>query len=424
MTTVHVIGAGLAGLSCAVRCATAGRKIALYEAAGHAGGRCRSFSDESLGTLVDTGTHIMVGAYAATQAFLADVGARDSVQEIAPAAYPFIDLARNQRWVVRPSSGLIPSWIWTPSRRVLGAPLGDYVRALRLARAREADTIGDLVGRGVLYDRLWQPLSRAILNTDADEASARLMWRAIALTFAKGEAACRPILFTRGLSPALIDPALAVLKRHNAEVRFMSRLRAVRLQADRVSALEFAEGVLRVEPGDAVVIAVPPDAAAELLPGLTVPRETRAIVNAHFRMEERPELPGGLPFIGVVGAESQWLFVRDGLLSVTISAADGMIDQPAFEIATRLWAEVCRVLGRNVGRMPSWRVIKEKRATMAQTPAMLKLRPSPQTAIANLFLAGDWTDTGLPATIEGAIRSGYRAAQLALAAKAPPSRSG
>ena len=126
----------------------------------------------------------------------------------------------------------------------------------------------------------------------------------------------------------------------------------------------------------------------------------------------------------MVGAESQWLFVRDRLVSVTVSAADAIIDQPAFEIANRLWAEVCRVLGRNIGRMPPWRIIKEKRATMAQTPAMLKRLPHAETAIANLFLAGDWTDTGLPATIESAIRSGYRAAQLALMPRTAPSGSG
>lgn len=418
MTTVHVIGAGLAGLACALRCATAGRKVALYEAAGHAGGRCRSFADESLGTLIDTGTHIMVGAYASTQAYLADLDARHLVQEIAPAAFPFIDLARHERWVVRPSAGMIPSWIWTPGRRVLGAPLGEYARALKLARAREGDTVGDLVGRGVLYERLWQPLAHAILNTDADEASAKLMWRAIALTFAKGEAACRPILFAGGLSPALVDPALAELKRRNAEVRFLSRLKAVRIQDKRATALQFAEGMLKIEPDDVVVLAVPPDAAAELIPGLIVPHEVRAILNAHFRLDARPELPGGYPFVGVVGAESQWLFVRDNLLSITISAADKIIDQPAFELASRLWGEAARVMGRNLGRMPPWRVIKEKRATIAQTPAMLRLRPQPETGIGNLFLAGDWTDTGLPATIESAIRSGYTAAQLALAAGA------
>jgi len=424
MTTVHVIGAGLAGLSCALRCATAGRKVALYEAAGHAGGRCRSFADESLGTVIDTGTHIMVGAYTATKAYLSDIGGWKMVEEVAPAAFPFIDLARNERWVVRPSAGLIPSWIWTPGRRVLGAPLAEYFRALKLAWARDRDTVGDVIGRGVLYDRLWQPLSRAILNTDADDASARLMWQAIALTFAKGEAACRPILFTHGLSPALVDPALALLRRHGADVRFMSRLRGLKLQDNRVAALEFGEGLLRTETDDVVVLAVPPDAAADLLPGLTVPNQSRAILNAHFMLESRPELPGGLPFIGVVGAESQWLFVRDRLVSVTISAADSIIDQPAFEVANRLWAEVCRVLGRNVGRMPPWRIIKEKRATMAQTPAMLKRRPHAGTGIANLFLAGDWTDTGLPATIESAIRSGYRAAQLALMPRTAPSGSG
>jgi hypothetical protein len=165
-----------------------------------------------------------------------------------------------------------------------------------------------------------------------------------------------------------------------------------------------------------VVLAVPPDICAELWPPINPPQETRPILNVHFRMNEAVKLPGGWPFLGLIGTDSHWLFARGEVLSVTISAADRLIDRQNIDLANHIWAEVVRIFGRNMGRLPPWRVIKERRATIAQTPAVIGRRPGAETAIANLAIAGDWTDTGIPATIESAIRSGVTAARLAMRA--------
>jgi hypothetical protein len=233
-------------------------------------------------------------------------------------------------------------------------------------------------------------------------------------TFLKGEAACRPLYFHNGLSPTLIDPAVKALRGLGAEIRMKARLRGLSWTEGRATSLHFAEGRLRVGSDDAVVLAVPPETCAELWPGIKVPDAFCPIVNAHFLLEHPVELPWGSPFLGIVGGESQWLFVRGEVLSVTVSAAESLVDRPAWELANLLWSEVARALGRNVGRVPPWRVIKERRATFAQTPAQLEKRAATETGLANLFIAGDWTDTGLPATIESAVRSGFAAAQQVL----------
>ena len=116
------------------------------------------------------------------------------------------------------------------------------------------------------------------------------------------------------------------------------------------------------------------------------------------------------PVLGVVGGMAQWLFVRDDLVSVTISAARQERDLPNDEIARTVWADVIAALKLGDMPLPKWRVVKEHRATFVQTPEQVKRRPGPRTQYANLFLAGDWTDTKLPATIEGSIRSGEFAA--------------
>jgi uncharacterized protein with NAD-binding domain and iron-sulfur cluster len=107
----------------------------------------------------------------------------------------------------------------------------------------------------------------------------------------------------------------------------------------------------------------------------------------------------------------QWLFAFPGRLSVTISAGDRLIDAPREELAKKIWSEVASLTGLPAA-LPPWQIVRERRATFAATPAQDAARPGAATRWRNLVLAGDWTDTGLPATIEGAIRSGNRAADI------------
>jgi squalene-associated FAD-dependent desaturase len=419
MGTVHIIGAGVAGLACAVRCALGGQTVALYETAPQAGGRARSFDDEGLGCLIDNGNHLVLSGNGSVRAFLGDTGGSRQLTEIAPASFPFIEPASQLRWRLRPGWGPLPLWLLSSRRRVPGSQLGDYRDIVALARAKPSDTVATCVDTGsVLFERLWQPLARAILNTDAREGSAQLLWKALSLTIAKGEAACRPLVFSRGLSAALVTPALKTIREHGGMVRYQARLRGIRWQDDRVLALRFSEGLLRVDDSDAVVLAVPPDACEELWPAAEPPLETRPIVNVHYRLGEPVTLPGGQTFLGLIGTQTHWLFQRDNVLSITISAATEHVERANWDLANSLWGEISQVLGRNMGRLPPWRVVKERRATIAQTPSVVASRPGAETLLGNLFLAGDWTDTGLPATIDGAARSGHVAARLALASMA------
>ena len=162
------------------------------------------------------------------------------------------------------------------------------------------------------------------------------------------------------------------------------------------------------------ILALPPMGLGALLPEIDVPTDARSIVNAHYRLDKAPELPEGSPVLGVVGGVAEWIFLRGDVISVTVSAAERLLDRDAEDIAKTIWCDVSQALELNGAAMGPARIVKEKRATFAQVPACLPLRAKTRTDTANLFLAGDWTDTGLPATIEGAIRSGQAAARATL----------
>ena len=147
------------------------------------------------------------------------------------------------------------------------------------------------------------------------------------------------------------------------------------------------------------------------MPSLIVPEESNTIVNAHFRLSESVGLPADLPFLGLVGGTAQWLFARGDVASITISAAGALAAEPVEVLARKTWNDVAMALGLDRATLPAYRVVKERRATFAQTPGEVRRRPGTRTRFPNLYLAGDWIDTGLPATIEGAIRSGHLAAR-------------
>lgn len=407
---VHVIGAGVAGMACALRVARAGVPVTLYEAAAQAGGRCRSVENPSLGR-IDNGTHLFLGANHGVFDYLSAIGARNGLTALAPARFPFRDLASGAAWNLQPNAGRFPWWILRPERRVAGSRAHHYLAALRLMRARPATTVAEAVGANPLHDRLWRPLCEAVLNTEPEVASARLLGDALAATLLHGEAASRPYVAAVNLTDAFVTPGLAALSVLGADMRFRHPLRGLAM-AERVTSLSFPQGAVAIGPRDRVVLAVPWWAARRLLPWLpSLPG--RAVVNAHFRLPNGSVAAPRL--IAAVGGTSQWMLLRNGLVSVTVSAADALVAENSEALARRIWAETAAVLAIAPAFPSVWKIIKERRATIAHTPALLAARPAATTPIPNLWLAGDWTDTGWPCTVEGAVQSGHAAAKLVAA---------
>ncbi|MBM3562297.1 MAG: FAD-binding protein [Alphaproteobacteria bacterium] len=408
--TIHVVGAGLAGLACALRLADAGRRVALYEAARMAGGRCRSYFDATLGLTIDNGNHLLLSGNVAARDYAKRIGASDALVGPDECAFDFLDARTGERWRLRPNASRVPWWIFVANRRVPGAGPLAYFDAGRLLFAREGATIGETMRcHGPLWERLWRPVLLSALNAEPEEATATLAGAVLRETLAAGGDACRPLVAKGGLGDALIEPALRTLRAKGVEPRFGARLREISFNESRVAALRFGETAVTLEQGDAVVLAAPPWIAQELIPGLVAPDDFRAILNAHFKIAPPPGQP---LLLGMIGTLTEWLFAFDDRLSVTISGADRLIDESRETLATKIWAEVSAATGLSP-EPPPWQIVKEKRATFAATPAQERRRPDPKTAWGNLWLAGDWTNTGLPATIEGSIRSGYKAAALA-----------
>ena len=407
--TAHIIGAGLAGLSAAVRLGAAGKHVVVHEATAFAGGRCRSYHDASLGMMIDNGNHLLLSGNRAALEYLRSIGAEHRLAGPPAAEFFFVDLASSERWTLRFNDGPIPFWVFDPGRRVPGTRALDYAPMARLLWPPAGKTVGEVIScEGMVYRRLVAPLLLAALNIDPPQGSARLAAAVIRETLAVGGRACRPLIAREGLGSTLIEPALAFLRQRGAAVRMEHQLRSMRFGRERVDTLYFGSDSITLEADDAVILAVPPYAAAPLVGELVMPTEFRAIVNAHFRVDPPPAQPS---MLGVLNGTVEWIFAFPGRLSVTISAGDRLIDTPREELARTLWSEVASVTGLPA-TLPPWQIVRERRATFAATPTQDAKRPGAATPWRNLVLAGDWTDTGLPATIESAIRSGHRAADM------------
>lgn len=411
LSRVHVIGAGLSGLSAAMVLAEAGVRVVVHEAGPQAGGRCRSYFDRELGLRIDNGNHLLLSGNAAAARYLARISAKQTMVGPKTPVFPFVDRADGSRWTLRLDAGRIPFWIFDRRRRVPGTGWRDYLALLRLRRARGtvAEAIGDA---GPLYRRLLEPLAIAALNTMPEEAYAPLMQAIVAQTLGAGGAACRPLVPAEGLSESFVDPAITWLGLRGSQVEFGRRLQSLTVSGDHISVLQFSDSPLAIGPSEAVVLAVPAPVAAQLLPDLAVPEAFEAIANIHYKAEARP---GEAPFTGIVGGLAEWVFVKPGIVSVTISAANRWASLPQEALAARAWADCRAAYPELPEAVPLHRVVREKRATFAATAVQQKRRPAVGGAgLANLALAGDWTNTGLPATIEGSILSGETAARYLL----------
>ncbi|GBR47484.1 hydroxysqualene dehydroxylase HpnE [Neokomagataea thailandica] len=427
MSRVHIIGGGLAGLSAAVELA-AQAQVTIYEAGPACGGRARSFYDRTLDAVIDNGNHLLLSANELTFRYLDIISARHTITGPDTPIFPFFDLSEHRGWTLHLSRGKIPFWMLPGGRRVPGMKLKELGALWKLVRAKAETTVESCLGEGTLSRKLLAPFAISALNTDLETGSARLLGNIVQKSLARGGHACLPRFPKVGLSESFVDPALDYLKRYHAQIHCSTRVTSLNQDGDggRITSFETSNGVITVDEGDYVILAVTAPVAQNLLPTLPTPDAFESIANAHFRLPEDITARGIVDqarFVGLVGGVSEWLFLKGHILSVTVSAANRYAKRDSSEMLATIWSEVRRALDPVLPTplpvaMPPARLLREKRATFAATPEQDKKRPRTRdghiiTGLSNLALAGDWTQTELPSTIEGAIQSGLAAVSAA-----------
>jgi hydroxysqualene dehydroxylase len=429
---VAVIGAGVAGLAAASALAEAGRAVVVLEARGELGGRATAFRDRETGELVDNGQHVLFGCYHETFRFLRRIGAEANLRVQPALEVPYLDLDAR-RSVLR-----CPRW---PSPfHLLGGVFGwdalslsQKMMALRIApglrgtasrvketRATVADFLTWRGQRGRIREWLWEPLAIAALNEAPGEAAAGPFVEVLARMFSGARTNSSIALPTTPLHEMYAIPARRYIESRGGQVR-VNALARLTIAGNRVAGVD-----VRGEPVAAttVIAAVPWFALGTLVTGDTgMLRDTLACAAA---MRSRSIVTVNLwydravmddEFVGLPGRQMQWVFDKRRVfgesashLSLVASGADALAAQDTATLVAMAAREVAGAIpGARDARLVRGTVVREKRATFSVAPGQ-PARPGVTTAVDGLFLAGDWIDTGLPATIESAALAGHRAA--------------
>jgi hydroxysqualene dehydroxylase len=405
--SAQIIGGGLAGLSAAYRLSKAGVPVTLYEASAHLGGRCRSYEDEVLGRVIDNGNHLIVDANDRMVQLIKDLHSTEHFHHAEDSSLLFADLERNRQWRYALGGKTLPP----------GFRFADLLRVIRLFTC----------GRDTLVSQIWpmdsalmrnliEPLCLATLNTHPDKASADML-RDVVMALLKPGAA-RYWQIKTDFTSALVKPVIKAIEKAGGKILLNHRLESFGYDKDRINLLSFANGFnqgLR-RAGDRVIFALPAWEVRTLLnTPLPVPEKYNGILNGHF-LYSTEHIPQEKRLVGVIGSPLQWIFVKDGLISTTTSdvSSTTLAEKDNTEAAHILWNDACTALGLGKTALPPHRIIREKRATFAATPENQGRRPNHDTPYYNAVMAGDWLNTGLPATLEGAVRSGENASDITL----------
>jgi len=435
---VVIIGGGFSGLAAAVSLSERGHSVLLLEARAQLGGRAYSFLDSKTGDTVDNGQHLFMGCYHHTISFLEKIGTLDRLKFQATPRVDFLDRASGLTSFDCPDLPA-PINVLMGLFRMKGLTAGDKLRALNVGKAIRASKNGhaqggltvaewlDRLGQSArIKERFWYPMAVATLNESPDIASARMMSVVLKEAFSGSRANARIGISSVGLSDLYTVAAREFIQSRGGCVETNAPVKNFVIENARVRAVVLKDG--RKSEADCFISAVTPQALIKLLPESRLGGEFTELA----RLESSPIVSINLwldrsvidkEFVGLLGTKSQWLFnkskinanaVGSNQLAIIISAARdfvGMTKDALVELALSELRELIPEVRR--ARLLHSVVVKEREATLSHTVESDGLRPGPCTSISNLILAGDWTATGLPATIESAVMSGNIAAERA-----------
>ena len=409
---VAVIGGGWAGIAAAVELTASGAHVTLIEAGRVLGGRARSVNID--GRTLDNGQHILLGAYRETLALMRRVGADpDALFERQPLqvldntgfrlALPKLPAPLNVAWglltaaaVHWPEKAKTAWWMQQVKWRKFQLE-ADCTVAEWLDRVGQKGQI-----RGQLRRHLWEPLCLAALNTPAERASAQIFANVLRDSLGSPRREDTDLLLPRvPFGQLLPEPAAAWLTANGADLRYGQRVRSIAPDEARIA--------IDGEGFDAAILAVAPHHLAALWPEAPVPDAYEPIATVYLQFSAKTKLP--FPLVNLLGGIGQWVVDRgDGLLACVLSGHGDWeaLDDEALGAAL---TEELRAAGLFDGRSDWHKVIREKRATFTCRPNLP--RAASHTVHPRLYLAGDHTWADYPATLEGAVRSGLRAARMA-----------
>lgn len=425
---VVIVGGGWAGLAAAVELASYGVQVRLFEAARQLGGRARSLRFNDLA--VDNGQHLMIGAYRATLALMDKVGRSPRKTLQRQTLGLSLRDRKGPRLALRTPRLPAPLHLLAGLMTARGLSLRDRRQAIRFGRRLAGLTLdadGDISVRALLHSEqqtpalvrgLWNPLCLAMLNTPPRRASARLFLAALKETFLALRAHSDLLIPTLDLGRLLPSPCADFVEARGGRIELGCRVNRLHVHHNRVQGVWVGERLIRASQ---VIVATHPVHCRRLLENQGALRSIRdklaalgsePIVTLYLQYPPSVRLPQAMT--GLLDGTAQWLFDRrlcgqPGLMAVVIS---GRGEHMAWE-RDRLVQTVCDELRAAFPHWPqpgSTLLIREKRATFSCTPGVDRLRPANRTPLPGCWLAGDYTDTGLPATLEGAVRSGLSCA--------------